>query len=210
MKRPQLPSQDVGFTTDDVVHTDELPKFSPGDSNESSIDTTCESRFIHSIWSLLKTLKAFKLELLVQIYVVLMVSNQNHHLETTMRKSFKRKPPKVSCIMVKKPGASSNQLNQGHKLDVINDSCHWTWTLQCSSDVYENPYVYENYIIFRKSVQSTLCGCSEQKKAGKEAVFTENAMEKFTKTEWRKRGHWLKYPSKILFFSQIFPQPLHV
>ena len=105
MKRPQLPSQDVSFTTDDVVHTDELPNFIPGDTNESSVETTCESRFIHSICSLPKILKALKLELSVQIYLVPKISNQNHHLETTMRKSFKRKPPKVSCITVKKPAA---------------------------------------------------------------------------------------------------------
>ena len=41
--QPQLPTQDVCFTNDDILQTDELPNFNPVGSSNSFVDSTCEN-----------------------------------------------------------------------------------------------------------------------------------------------------------------------
>ena len=42
-ERPQFPTQDVRFTNNDILQSDELPIFFPKDSSDSSAATRCEN-----------------------------------------------------------------------------------------------------------------------------------------------------------------------
>ena len=73
-------------------------------------------------------------------------------------------PPKIRCIPINEPAASSKQLTQSQKRDVIIDSCQRTRTLQPHSVTQKDPNVHDKYTHFRHSAQSTPPGYSERRK----------------------------------------------
>ena len=70
----------------------------------------------------------------------------------------------MRCIPITETAASSKQLTQSQKRDVISDSCQLTRNLQSNSDVHTNPYVHNTNTTFRHSTQSTPPGFSERQK----------------------------------------------
>ena len=74
-ERPHFPTEDVRFTNDDILHTDELPNFFPADSIPSDTDTTCENSVYISNFPTVYNSEVHRLNLLVQIYLLLMISD---------------------------------------------------------------------------------------------------------------------------------------
>ena len=60
---------------------------------------------------------------------------RNYHEKVIQNKI----PPKMRCIPFSETAASSNQLTQSQKRDVIVDSCQRTRNLQSNSDVHKKP-----------------------------------------------------------------------
>ena len=80
-------------------------------------------------------------------------------------KVFQNKiPPEIRCIPNNEPTASSKQLTQSQKRDVIIDSCQRTRSLQSKSVTQKDPNVHDRYTHFRHSAQSTPPGYSDRQK----------------------------------------------
>ena len=90
-------------------------------------------------------------------------------------------PPKMRCIPISEPAATSNQLTQSQKRDVIIDSCQRTGNLRKNSDVHKHPYVHNTYTTFRHSAESTPPGFSERQKEGKKRYPLKNLQKHLSK-----------------------------
>ena len=73
-------------------------------------------------------------------------------------------PPKIRCIPINEPAASSKQLTESQKREAILDSCQRTRTLQPNSVTKKYSNVHDRYTHFRHSAQSTPPGYSERQK----------------------------------------------
>ena len=90
-------------------------------------------------------------------------------------------PSEMRCIPITEPAASSNQLTQSQKRDVISDSCQRTRNLQSNSDVHENPYVHNTYTTFRQSAQSMPPVYSERQKEVRKRFSLKNLQKRSSK-----------------------------
>ena len=87
-------------------------------------------------------------------------------------------PPKIRFIPITKPAASSHQLTQGQKRDVIIDSCQRTRTLQPNSVTQKDPNVHDKYTHFRQFGSVNATRVLKTPKGSKETLL----FEKLTKT----------------------------
>ena len=127
----QLPTQDVRFTNDDILQTDELPYFIPSDSSDSSADATEEnsvylSNFPFANISESPQAQSSSANLPNSFDPKLRLLPRDYHEKAIQNKL----PPKVRCIPVSEPAASSYQLTLSQKLDLIVDSCQRTRTFK--------------------------------------------------------------------------------
>ena len=110
-EQPQLPTQGVRFINDDISQTNELPNFTSNDSSDSSADTTCKILVLISLFLQLIVLKAQRLYLLVQTFLILLISDRDFATRDYHGKAIQSKtPPKIHCIPVSEPTISANQL----------------------------------------------------------------------------------------------------
>ena len=89
-------------------------------------------------------------------------------------------PPKIRCIPINEPPASSKQLTQNQKRDVIIDSCQRTRTLQPNSVTQKDPNVHDKYTHFRHSAQSTPPGYSERQKEVKKRYSLKSLQKRLS------------------------------
>ena len=113
-ERPQLPTQDVGFTNDDILQTDELPTSVPSDSGVSSTDTAHEN----SVYLSNSSTANFSESPQVQFSIgnITAPCDLRPRLPPRDYPAIQNKiPPKLPGIPVSETAVSSNQLTQSQK-----------------------------------------------------------------------------------------------
>ena len=89
-------------------------------------------------------------------------------------------PPKIRCTPINEPAASSKQLTQSQKRDVIIDSCQRTRTLQPNSVTQKDPNVHDKYTHFRHSAQSTSPGYLERQNEVKKSYSLKSLRKRLS------------------------------
>ena len=115
-------------------------------------------------------------------------------------------PPKIRCIPITEPAASSKQLTQSQKRDVIIDSCQRTRTLQPHSVTQTDPNVHDKYTHFRHSAQSTPPGYSERQKEVKKRYSFKTYKNAYQIRMTSTQSLIQVYIQNFVFHSQIFSQ----
>ena len=165
----------------------EFPKlvFSHNDDSDSTVDSTREKsiyirNFRTTVQSESQQTQSSGTDLPQSSYLRTRLPPRDYHEKVIQNKI----PPKMRCIPITEPAASSNQLTQSQKRDVIIDSCQRTRNLQSNSDVHnKNPYLHNTYTTFRHSTPSTPPGYPErQKEVKKRYSFFEKPPETLIKT----------------------------
>ena len=89
-------------------------------------------------------------------------------------------PPKIRCIPINEPAASSKQLTQSPKRGAILDSCQRTRTLQPNSVAQKDPNVHDKYTPFRHLAQSTPPEYSERQKEVKKRYSSKSLQKRLS------------------------------
>ena len=171
-----MPTVDQGTLRVSPAH------FSHNDDNDSSVDSTREnSKYIH-ISPITVTLESQHAQSsstdLPQSYDLRpRLPPRDYHEKVIQNKI----PPKMRCIPIREPAASSNQLTRSQKRDVIFDSCQRTRNLQSNSDVHKNPCVHNTYTTYRHSTQSSPPRYSERQKEVKNRYSLKNLQKRLSK-----------------------------
>ena len=119
--------------------------------------------------------------------VVTLESQQVHSSGTDLPKSYdlpprlppgdyhekviqNKTPPKMRCIPISEPAASSNQLTQSQKRDVIFHSCHRTHTLPSSSEIQTDPNVLTLILILNTQLSQHRLGIQNVTRRNESAI----------------------------------------
>ena len=140
-------------------------RFSHNDDSDSSVDSTRENsihirNFRTTVPSDSQQAQSASTDLPKSYDLRPRLPPRDYHEKVIQNKI----PPKIRCIPINEPAASSKQLTQSQKRDVIIDSCQRTRTLQPHSVTQKDPNVHDKYTHFRHSAQSTPPGYSERQK----------------------------------------------
>ena len=154
-----MPTVDQGTLRVSPTH------FSHNDDSDSSVDSTRENsiyirNFRTTVQSDSQQAQSSSTDLPKSYDLRPSLPPRDYHEKVIQNKI----PPKIRCIPINEPAASSKQLTQSQKRDVIIDSCQRTRTLQPNSVTQKDPNVHDKYTHFRHSAQPTPPGYSERQK----------------------------------------------
>ena len=88
--------------------------------------------------------------------------------------------PKMRCIPISEPAATSSQLTQSQKRDAIICSCQRRRTLLSSSEIQTDPNVHNTYTHFNHSDQSAPPGYLERQKEVRKRYSLKNLQKRFS------------------------------
>ena len=170
-----MPTVDQGTLRVSSTH------FSHNDDSDSSVDSTRENsiyirNFRTTVHSDSQHAQSCSADLPKPYDLRPRLPPRDYHEKVIQNK----RPPKIRCIPITEPAASSHQLTQGQKRDVIIDSCQRTRTLQPNSVTQKDPNVHDKYTHFRHLAQSTPPGYSERQKEVKKRYSLKNLQKRLS------------------------------
>ena len=146
--------------------------FTPKNSSDSSVDTTCEVSVDRSILATANRSESPQVQSSSETLPNSSCFRPRLQPGVYQEKDIRNKvPTKVRCVPVSEPPVLSNQLTHSRKWVVIIDSCQKTRTLHSSSEFYTSPHEQNTCNTFEYSAQSTPPGYWKHQKDLKHATL---------------------------------------